>query len=151
MELQTITENHLTTHSSLSIQVKAIGKEILNYNLLTPFPLSDGLIRAYSEKLIELSPDIEPVSVRIAINSLIMGFTPYDKGSGIQNLRNALFDVKAARTRLEQQNERNSDRRYFPNEDVFQKAKEKIVEINERSILFEIDRYNQFVKKNGIY
>lgn len=80
-----------------------------------------------------------------------MGFTPYDKGSGIQNLRNALFDVKAARTRLEQQNERNSDRRYFPNEDVFQKAKEKIVEINERSILFEIDRYNQFVKKNGIY
>lgn len=54
----------------------------------------------YAQKLVELSPTVEPQSIRVAINSIIMGFSAFSPNTGIQNMIAALRDVKRARENL---------------------------------------------------
>jgi hypothetical protein len=74
------------TPANQSLRINALGKELIQYNLLTAFPLSDGLIKAYVEKIMELHPEVTPEALKFVINCLISENEEYTPGLGIQNI-----------------------------------------------------------------
>jgi len=63
-----------------------LASEIFQYNLLTPYPLTDRQIELYANCIVELRPDIDNDLLHEAINEMKLGSISFDPKLGIQNI-----------------------------------------------------------------
>lgn len=74
----------------ISSTIKKIGKELIEVNQLSPFPLTAEQVVDWAKSIEELIPDIDPTDLRFIINEYKTDELEYDQRKGIQNIFSAL-------------------------------------------------------------
>jgi hypothetical protein len=61
-------------------------KALYHVNLLTPFPISDGMLELWARSIQKLRPEITPEVVTQIIDKMKLGEIKYDTKEGVQNI-----------------------------------------------------------------